>query len=155
MEIVKLRQGPSWEVATQWAGVIAAGGAFVSSSLTGYLAREVPAGLRYAYGISRGDLPESYHEALAAANYIIFSYQTPIAWRVPRGTNYGGWWLPDVTYSLTTTQHQELIEAALREVPEVKAASRPEPDSPAFRTYAHVSLMKGRGHSPYGPRSGW
>jgi hypothetical protein len=154
MEIIKLRQSPFWEVAPQWASVIAAGGAFTSGALSGYLAREVPGTLRYAYGISRGDLPEVYHAALAAANYIIFSYQTPIAWRVPRGTDHGGWWLPDVTYSLTTTQHQELIQAVLRELPEVKAVSR-SPRTHTFRSYAHISLMKGCGHSPYGPRRGW
>jgi hypothetical protein len=146
-EVVKLRQGPFYEVAPRWAEVLGGGQSFTAASLTGYPAIQVPGNLRYEYGISRGDLPGQYAQVFGLAHYIVFSYQTPIAWQVMEGSLEAGWWLPDVTYSLTTTAHQYLIHAALHKLPEVLESG--------VRTYKHISLMKGHGHSPYGPRAGW
>jgi hypothetical protein len=91
-----------------------------------------------------GDLPPQYHGLLAGADYVIFSYRTPIAWHVA-----GIWWLPRVTYSLTTTMHQEHVFCAIQKLPEVLDGTA------QVRSLPHVSLMKGYGHGGrYGPREG-
>lgn len=46
---------------------------------------------------------------LADADYVIYSYATPIAWH----THYGLWVVPDVKYSVTTTRHQSLVRDAI------------------------------------------
>lgn len=58
-------------------------------------------------------LPTSYTRALLAdrASYIVWSYDTPIAWYGARG-----WVVPAVKYSRTTTRHQSAVEHALRNV---------------------------------------
>jgi hypothetical protein len=41
--------------------------------------------------------------------YVVFSYATPIAWFSP----IDGWTVPDVWYSPSTHQHQQLVYAAV------------------------------------------
>lgn len=41
--------------------------------------------------------------------YIVYSYDTPIAWITTDGTAY----VPDVTYSVTTTRHQRIVKEYL------------------------------------------
>jgi hypothetical protein len=71
-----------------------------------------------------GRLPAEWVEALNAATeqrgaYVVFSYSTPIAWYVhpydaPEGDErFGGWTIPDVTYSPTTTRAQNRLRDAL------------------------------------------
>lgn len=76
---------------------------------------------------TRGNLPEAYHESLLAADFVVRSYATPIAWHVlaPDWTDRadverwladehpGIWIVPEVAYSLTTYQHQWQVRAAL------------------------------------------
>ena len=85
-----------------------------------------------------GDLPEPYLAQFVATevDYIIYSYRTPIAWFV---NDTGEWFVPNVNYSLTTTQHQSAVKGAIQDY--VKGP--------------FVNLRTGRGNSPYGPRSGW
>jgi hypothetical protein len=63
-------------------------------------------------GLSFGKLPEVWRERLDRArdscSYIVFSYRTPIAW-----LSNGAWVVPTARYSVTTSQHQGLIRAAL------------------------------------------
>lgn len=56
-----------------------------------------------------GRLPRAYWDAAAAATYLVFSYDTPIAWRNPDGT----WTCPHVKYSVTTSKHQGRIAPAV------------------------------------------
>ena len=43
--------------------------------------------------------------------YVIFSYATPLAWRVPGGS----WTVPEARYSVTTGQHLSLARQGMRE----------------------------------------
>lgn len=60
--------------------------------------------------IGSGRLPEPWREKFFQAKhsvpwsdfYVVYSYGTPIAW----WTKAGGWTVPDVKYSRTTTKHQ-------------------------------------------------
>jgi len=55
-----------------------------------------------------GQLPREHLDALIAAHkagtvYVVFSYETPIAWYSYATET---WTIPNVKYSITTTQHQ-------------------------------------------------
>ena len=41
-------------------------------------------------------------------DYIVYSYGTPIAWH-----HAGGWSLPAIKYSVTTSKHQTLVRRAI------------------------------------------
>lgn len=61
---------------------------------------------------TEGILPQEYRASCAQADYVVYSYNTPIAWH--RRGDYGGdWVMPDVKYSRTTTVHQGKIAVAL------------------------------------------
>lgn len=45
---------------------------------------------------------------LSGAAYVVWSYHTPIAWRLGEE-----WTIPDIKYSLTTTGHQNLVRVAV------------------------------------------
>lgn len=65
-----------------------------------------------AYSGNFGILPEDYKAELKAATqdnqvYVVFSFQTPIAWCISNETDK--WVIPDVTYSVTTSAHQSLV----------------------------------------------
>lgn len=45
-------------------------------------------------------------------DYVVYSYDTPIAWHV-RGDGFSEWVIPNASYSQTTTQHQNKINASL------------------------------------------
>lgn len=54
-------------------------------------------------------LTEAEAAAFNAADYVVKSYDTPIAWRA-----YGIWHVPNVTYSTTTSaRHMPKLRAAL------------------------------------------
>jgi hypothetical protein len=60
--------------------------------------------------ILRGELADGYWDAmqLGRPDYVVWSYETPIAWRV------GGCWVtPDENYSPTTCYHQSQINTAI------------------------------------------
>ena len=46
---------------------------------------------------------------LIGIDYVIYSYDTPIAYR----TNDGKWAIPDAKYSVTTSKHQSTIRYAV------------------------------------------
>lgn len=46
---------------------------------------------------------------LSDARYVVWSYHTPIAWL----TIDDEWIVPDIRYSMTTSQHQSLVRSAL------------------------------------------
>jgi hypothetical protein len=58
-----------------------------------------------------GRLSDEYRASVVEADYIVYSYGTPIAWHTP-----GGWFCPDESYSLTTSAHQHKIKEALAEL---------------------------------------
>lgn len=82
---------------------IKAGDAFENSSRT---FRGVPT--RTPEHALIGDLPRIYWRSVRMANYIVWSYETPIAWRVG-----GTWFTPDVDYSPTTRYHQNQANTAI------------------------------------------
>lgn len=52
-----------------------------------------------------GHLPEQYHESIRGAEYVVYSYSTPIAW-----FKKGEWFIPPVAYSFTTSaRHQSQL----------------------------------------------
>lgn len=46
---------------------------------------------------------------MLTATYVVYSYDTPIAWRLPSGP----WVFNMTTYSATTSKHQSLIHSAI------------------------------------------
>jgi hypothetical protein len=58
-----------------------------------------------------GYLPTGYHEQVRDAEYVVYSYRTPIAWVTADGDRI----IPDVGYSPTTGQHQYIVKGAWRE----------------------------------------
>lgn len=76
-------------------------------------------GRTYALGfiVPTGRLPQDQRAALVAIRrpvYVVFSYETPIAWHV---IGAEGWTIPKVTYSVTTSGHQGLISFIAHRTP--------------------------------------
>ena len=69
--------------------------------------------------VSQGQLPEGWYADLKTVTrhvYVVYSYQTPIAWTpcaVPDGETSRRWIVPPVTYSASTTNHQNAVRAAI------------------------------------------
>lgn len=62
-----------------------------------------------------GRLPQEWRERLISdikdnGVYVVYSYQTPIAWTKLDGK--GVWTIPDESYSVTTTHHQNIVKVA-------------------------------------------
>lgn len=55
-----------------------------------------------------GHLPEEYDDAVKRARYVVHSYSTPIGWVGQDGEKT----VPDVGYSLTTSNHQYEVARA-------------------------------------------
>lgn len=64
-----------------------------------------------------GHLPRKFHASAREAVYVVYSYDTPIAWvlEVQQGTDPYTYVVPDVGYSLTTGQHQYAVLEAWAE----------------------------------------
>lgn len=58
-----------------------------------------------------GDLPLFYRDSFWRADYAVYSYATPIAWRTD-----GVWITPGIKYSVTTSRHQGKIFTALSQI---------------------------------------
>ena len=52
--------------------------------------------------------PEARRPSLDKAEYVVYSYWTPIAW-----CYRGRWYYPNVSYSPTTTQHQGWVKMGM------------------------------------------
>jgi hypothetical protein len=61
-----------------------------------------------------GQLPYDYRASVLRADYVVYSYSTPIAWHVPNE----GWVMPDTRYSVTTSKHQGKIATAISQLGE-------------------------------------
>lgn len=59
-----------------------------------------------------GRLDYDYRESVKQADYVVWSYSTPIAWHKP-GDRGGYWVMPEDKYSATTTHHQNITRGAL------------------------------------------
>lgn len=46
-------------------------------------------------------------------DYVVYSFETPIAWHYSSGEKAGTWEIPNVRYSVTTTSHQKTIRTAI------------------------------------------
>ena len=55
-----------------------------------------------------GVLPPECHPAVQTAGYVVYSYETPIAWH-----DGNGWVMPAVKYSMTTATHQAITREAI------------------------------------------
>lgn len=67
-------------------------------------------------GIYLGDygmLPKRYHESINQAGYVVYSFHTPIAWLVGNT-----WFVPNVTYSNSSTKHRNIMLDMLRAIAE-------------------------------------
>lgn len=62
--------------------------------------------------LSIGRLPEQYRPCVENADYIVYSYGTPIAWHRPEI----GWQMPNEKYSVTTSAHQGKVRTCLPDV---------------------------------------
>ena len=65
--------------------------------------------------LSTGKLDPDDHQALTEAlaagiTYVVWSYDTPIAWR----TAHGAWVMPEAGYSNTTRHHKALVRQGMR-----------------------------------------
>jgi hypothetical protein len=67
-----------------------------------------------AVGYTLGRLPREYADSVPTADYVVYSYITPIAWHVPSQ----GWIVPDTRYSVTTSKHQGRIATAVSQLGE-------------------------------------
>lgn len=71
----------------------------------------------------KGKMPESDWNTLKRVHdqygidYVVYSYRTVIAYR----DTHGEWHIPEVTYSRTTTQHQNRIRVATSDLKKVAA----------------------------------
>lgn len=77
----------------------------------------------HLYFKSPGQLSGEHLVSLTDAVYVVYSYDTPIAWRLPE--NNGGrqvWVMPAEKYSVTTSRHQSKIRVALESFAEVREA---------------------------------
>ena len=76
---------------------------FIASNLSGGYSRSV------------GKLPSTWCEKLYedvnndSNLYVVLSYDTPIAWY----SHEGGWTVPRVKYSVTTSKHQNIVRNAV------------------------------------------
>ena len=57
-----------------------------------------------------GQLPREWVESFTASDYAVFSYATPIAWRLDGDS--GEWCIPNHKYSQTTSCHQGKVRVA-------------------------------------------
>lgn len=79
---------------------------FVRGNLSGQFVRE---------GVTMGRLPEEYvkifrqQQELGLVHFVIYSRLTPIAWVLYSGS----WIIPDVKYSVSTTNHQNVVRTAI------------------------------------------
>lgn len=67
--------------------------------------------------VSLGHLPAKYHASIREAVYVVYSYDTPIAWvmEVQHGADPYTYVVPNVGYSPTTGQHQYAVLEAWAE----------------------------------------
>lgn len=83
------------------------GEAFRAGAMTGTTATQgIP-----TWGYGR--LDDKYRASVQQADYIVWSYGTPIAWHINDECNQGWWVMPDDTYSNTTNRHQGIVRVAL------------------------------------------
>lgn len=61
-----------------------------------------------------GKLPEEWITRMRndKVTYVIYSYNTPIAWKNAKGE----WVVPNVRYSVTTSKHQGKVQTALSQI---------------------------------------
>lgn len=72
--------------------------------------KPVRGSLRAPAGSDRG-------ASLDHADYVVFSYDTPIAWH---DAERDAWVIPDVRYSVTTSKHQGTIRTAVSQLGEAE-----------------------------------
>lgn len=61
-------------------------------------------------GWDMGSLDFEHYDSVRRADYIVWSYRTPIAWA---DAETGEWTVPDDRYSVTTSRHQSKIRTAV------------------------------------------
>lgn len=56
-----------------------------------------------------GWMPEGFIPSMREADYIVYSFQTPIGWHIEGH----GWVVPEVSYSQRTNRHQSILRSAV------------------------------------------
>lgn len=109
--------------------------------------------------ITLGHLPRKYHHAVRQAVYVVYSYETPIAWvndQVTNGDEAGDpylWFVvPDVGYSPTTGQQQYACREAWADELKRQGTYRRFPAS--GREVVHLPATAEAYGVPRHPRSG-
>ncbi len=75
-----------------------------------------------------GYLPRCFVPDVDAADYIVWSYGTILAWRTPEHpTGQQIWTIPRVFYSNTTTKHTGALLSVLYQLPDSPVILRPSP----------------------------
>lgn len=111
-KVLQLRQrGDSWnETRGALYRAIMAGAEFDSGALRGRVRRQFTP-------TQVGRLATEWALVLGQdePDYVLYSYNTPIAWHVPDDGDDGGerWVVPEVKYSTTTSRHQTIVRTAL------------------------------------------
>ena len=67
---------------------------------------------------SYGRLPRSIWEHVSHADYVIYSYDTPIAWHAE-----GKWNTTPFRYSVTTSKHQGRVDTAISQIGSIEQHS--------------------------------
>lgn len=63
---------------------------------------------------SYGELPYTYIADVQKADYVVYSYATPIGWHTPEKHNPAGrWTVPSLKYSQSTSRHQNIVRGAV------------------------------------------
>lgn len=96
---------------TQRATLSTAGG-FIAARQA-FSANDTLTGKSMSYMPHEGRMPASFGPELGSASsaedfYVVFSYDTPIAWYAN-----GVWTMPKVKYSSTTSRHQGIVRRAV------------------------------------------
>lgn len=100
----KLTTRSSW---MDFQNVLAAHESFTTSG-----ALKGVSGIARHVGYTLGSLPSNWHESVSKADYVVYSYRTPIAWHIPNH----GWVCPHERYSVTTSRHQSKIATAISQL---------------------------------------
>jgi hypothetical protein len=66
-------------------------------------------------GIMRGHDKDLFKLGLynREIDYVVFSYETPIAWHYMSGSSMRSWYISEEKYSVTTSTHQRAVRVAI------------------------------------------
>lgn len=126
--------------AESWADVFRNREPFKAANMRGVQAvSALPCMLPDGRQAGTGVLPEPVRTEFCRSfmDFIVYSYETPIAWH----SVDTGWHVPNISYSLTTSNHQRAAIMALHWAGIEK-----------YHRGEHINTRKGKGRTPFGSR---